>query len=154
MKAGQYGRIVNIIKHSVLANTAIKLVGNTIPEDARTMAERMFTGKDEILNLKKRDREYSEFLCFIKDSTRSALKLQVPLGVVNEKAVLDDKKYSLLIEQNRAQYCRPANKAEPQDAGEPITSPPQPDQQAPEPAPAQDQTEDFQKFKIGKRKAF
>lgn len=105
----QLDSISTALRHSVLANTSIKLIGNTTPDDARVMAERLKCTTDEILSLRKKDRKESEFLCFIKDVTLGgAVKIKVPLGAVNQKGQMTENEYSSLLASIRQKYCTTA----------------------------------------------
>ncbi len=93
------------LKHSTLANTSNKFVGKVDMADARAMGERIRIEPEQILNLKKKDRDFTEYYCHIKDRTQKAIKLRVPLGAVNQKERMSDESYNLLIKQNRQKYC-------------------------------------------------
>ena len=47
----------------------------------------------------------TEFACWVKNTTPQAIKLNVPLGVVNGMPRIDLTAYGLLIGANRARYC-------------------------------------------------
>ena len=49
----------------------------------------------------------TEFACWVKNTTPQAIKLDVPLGVVNSMPRIDLSAYDLLIGANRARYCSP-----------------------------------------------
>jgi hypothetical protein len=93
------------LKYSTLANTSIKFVGKVDAYDARAMSERIAVEPEDILSLKKRDGDYSDFFCYIKDTTQGAVKVRLPLGRVNQKERMLDEAYNSLLQKNREKYC-------------------------------------------------
>ena len=65
----------------MLANTTTKMVAGLEPNEAGDMAASMRTTKDFLLSLRKHDK-YTEFGCFIKNYTPTAVRLSIPFGVI------------------------------------------------------------------------
>lgn len=70
------------VKRSVATNTTTKLAGPVSVADARWLAAEMRTSPAMILNLKREDRKLAEFALYVRNVTPSAVKVQVPFGVV------------------------------------------------------------------------
>ena len=137
----QLDQVSTALRHSILTNTSIKLIGNAGPEDARLLAERVFCNKEDIFTLQKWERKASEFICYIKDITGRGVKIRVPFGELNRR--LMDKPGSLeaIREQNRRLYCRRL-------AVEPLQTSSVQAGPLPQPGPGTEEG-----FKIGKRKS-
>lgn len=107
--AHQYLKQLDVVstnlRHSTLSNTTIKFVGKVDLADARMMGERIRVKPENILDLKKVDRNYTEYLCYVKDFTSQGIKAQVPLGMVNQKKSINEASFNSLIEMNRKKYC-------------------------------------------------
>lgn len=91
---------------SVMSNTSIKIMGTMNISDSRKMAGEMMVKPEVFGNLKKVDYKYSEYICFIRGITNPAVKIKMPLGIVNNKPQMSDESYNLLIKQQREKFCR------------------------------------------------
>ena len=67
-------------------------------------AREMRCEPDFVQGMRKQART-TEFACWVKNTTPHAIKLDVPLGVVNSMPRIDLAAYDLLIGANRARYC-------------------------------------------------
>ncbi len=119
------------LMQSVLANTSIKFVGGVSARDAHTLDAELRTTSDFLVG-RKRERAHTEFACHVRNYTRSALSVQVPLGHVERLPRLSAEEEGVLLGANRARYTGipvfpsfrerpPAKKESPQ-----VESPPSP----------------------------
>ena len=95
------------LRATFMANTSIKLAGGVSAGDARTLAPEMYCDTDFIQGVKKR-RASTEFACWVKNVIPQAMKITVPLGIVERLPQISDDEYSELIATNRASYSSPA----------------------------------------------
>ena len=94
------------LRSSVLASTTIKFAGGLSAKDANTLDTEMRCSSDFLLAQRK-EREHTEFACFIKNYTMTALSVQIPLGFVESLPTLAYEEYQELVDNNRAQYSAP-----------------------------------------------
>jgi len=85
------------LRASLAANTSIKLAGSVSTADARTLAPDFRTTADFILNQPK-----LHFACHIRNVTKSAVSLAVPVGTLEREPRLSAKAYHALQSANRA----------------------------------------------------
>lgn len=76
------------VKRSMAGNTATKIVGPVSMQDARYLAHEMRTSPEFLRSMKK-EKSHSEFGMYIRNTTATALRVQVPFGIV-ESAPRDD----------------------------------------------------------------
>lgn len=88
----------------LLANTSIKFAGGVNAKDAQILSREMRTTAECILETKKR-RTFTEFVCFAKNVTPRAMKLSVPLGVMESEPKQSDREFEALMVLNRERYC-------------------------------------------------
>ncbi len=100
----QLDNISRNLKASVLANTSIKLIGRVEYSDADFLGRRIGLDSKELTELKK-DKKYTEYLCYVRDFTRRAVKVKFPLGFINRKAKMSQAEQKELIEMNNRKYC-------------------------------------------------
>jgi hypothetical protein len=93
---------------SVLANTSIKFAGGVSAKDARTLDAELRCDA-EFLLAQKKEREWSEFVCYVRNYTGKALSVRIPLGFVESLPTLTDAEATLLVEENRRRYSEPAS---------------------------------------------
>src|SRR4051794_18197736 len=98
---GQFDRR---LRKTVMANTAIKMVGGLSAEDADDMANDMRSDKAYLLSMRK-DAVYSKFACYVKDYTEKPVPLTFKLGEMERRPQLTKAQYRELIERNRNRYC-------------------------------------------------
>ncbi len=94
------------LKATLMSSSSIKLVGGVNSTDASQFAHEMHTKPESILRVKK-TKKYSEFACWIKNTTSRAVPITVPFGILEREPVLSQKSYAELIESNRDRYCCP-----------------------------------------------
>jgi hypothetical protein len=107
------------LRSAIAANTAIKLSGGVNDRDARALAPDMRTTAEFISAMRKR-RTSTEFACYIRNNTDSALRLAVPFGTLEAEPCMSADEESELVQLNSGRYrARPV----PAAAGE-VTVPP------------------------------
>lgn len=87
-----------------------------------------FRCKSDFLLGQRKERNHTEFACYVKNYTTKALTVSIPLGFVESQPQLDYHQYNDLLEENRLLYSEPP--LLPMDAPFPQSS-----YQKPEPAP-------------------
>ncbi len=101
----QLSNISRNLVASVMANTSIKLMGRIELADAKKMADRMGRSVEDFRNLKKKDYAFTEYLCSIKDVVEPAVKISLPLGMVNKQPTMSDENFKILKNQQREKFC-------------------------------------------------
>lgn len=114
----QLDNVSRNLKASVLANTAIKLMGKVELSDAKVMADRMRVKPDDLLDLVKKDQQYTEFLCHLQHITQAAVKIKVKLGVVNRKPQMTTGSFEQLRNEMRAKYSDAAGSGKKNGTGQ------------------------------------
>jgi len=90
----------------VMTNTAIKLVGGLSVEDARALAGNMRCTPEFLLGMKKHEAaQITQFACWVRNTTPSAIRLNVPLGLMEALQPIHPQVFASLIRFNREQYC-------------------------------------------------
>jgi len=111
------------LRATIMASTSVKFAGGVSARDASAFAREMRCDPEFVQSARKRANT-TEFACWIKNTTQQAIKLEVPLGVINGLPSIDQAAYSALISANRARYCAPADEREDRDASASPTMPP------------------------------
>jgi hypothetical protein len=91
------------LRASVAANTSIKLAGGVSDKDARALAADMRTTTDFIASMQKKSRS-TEFACYVRNQTGSALRLEIPFGAPEKAPQLSREQHAQLIAKNRRRY--------------------------------------------------
>lgn len=94
------------LRASIMSSTSIKLVGGLSAKDAKTFAPDMRTNADFLQSMRKSAGQ-TNFACYVRNQTETALKVSVPLGVLNELPQIGADTYAELIDVNRRLYCSP-----------------------------------------------
>jgi hypothetical protein len=94
------------LRASVLASTTIKFAGGVSAKDAVLLDSEYRCTANFLLERRKR-KQRTEFACYVKNYTASALSISIPLGFVEAQPQIDTATYDGLIEQNRALYSEP-----------------------------------------------
>lgn len=115
------------LRSSVAANTSIKLAGGVSDRDARTLAADMRSTPDFIAAMKKH-RSATEFACFVRNATESAVRLRIPFGALERAPTMNAAEHAALLARNRLRYA--ASPAAPRPAA---TGPDRSGQDAPPP---------------------
>ena len=94
------------LRATIMASTSIKFAGGVSARDAGAFAREMRCEPEFVQGMRKHAKT-TEFACWVKNTTPQAIKLNVPLGVVNSMPGSICAAYDLLIGANRARYCSP-----------------------------------------------
>lgn len=92
------------LRASVASSTAIKFAGGVSAGDADEIAAEMRAEADFVQGMRKR-KDATEFACFVRNVTPQALKVSVPLGVVERLGTQGTGEYQDLVDANRSRYC-------------------------------------------------
>jgi len=92
------------VRSSVFSNTAVKLASQVSDKDARALAPDMRTTHDFIASMKK-GRRSTEFACYVRNHTDSAIRLEIPFGTLEANPKMTREQHANLIEHNRARYA-------------------------------------------------
>jgi hypothetical protein len=98
------GQLERGLQAAIMASTTIKLAGGVSASDAGTIAREMRT-EPEFLQAMRKHGDRTEFACYVRNKTPTALKLTVPLGVMESRPRLDDDSYTALLELTRSRYA-------------------------------------------------
>lgn len=123
------------LRSAISANTAIKLAGGVNDRDARALAPDMRTESAFISSMRKRAKS-TEFACYIRNTTDSAVRLAVPFGTLESAPRMSAAEERVLVELNRARYS--ARRIPPQSTMKPEVPAPSPAT----PAPPQEEAAD------------
>lgn len=110
------------LRSSVLASTSIKFAGGVSAKDANVLDSELRCTAPFLMSQKK-ERDYTEFACHVRNYTGKALSVRIPLGYVESLPTMGASEQQLLLEENRARYSAP-----------PVIPPSAPFPPAPQPA--------------------
>ena len=88
------------LKAIFMGNTTTKLAGGISDADARALAPDMHTSSDFLLSMKKHQDD-SDFALSIRNLTTHAVKVEVPLGFLEDTDPLESQQYEALLALNR-----------------------------------------------------
>lgn len=94
------------LRSSVLASTSIKFAGGVSAKDANALDSELRCSAEFLMSQKK-ERNYTEFACHVRNFTAKALSVHIPLGYVESLLTMDAAEQRLLFEENRALYSAP-----------------------------------------------
>ena len=94
------------LRSSVLASTSIKFAGGVSAKDAHVLDSELRCTADFLMSQKK-ERDYTEFACHVRNFTAKALSVHIPLGYVESLPTMDVSEQRLLLAENRALYSAP-----------------------------------------------
>lgn len=89
---------------SFAASTSTKYVGGLSAKDATKLAGDMRTSDDFLLSAKKAS-DHTNFACFVKNVTPSAIMMPVEFGQMESVDLIDPAARERLISLNRERYC-------------------------------------------------
>ncbi|MDE2166097.1 MAG: type IV secretion system DNA-binding domain-containing protein [Alphaproteobacteria bacterium] len=116
------------LRASLMASTSIKFAGGVSGKDARALAEEMRCDPEFLQGMRKRKDE-TEFGCFIRQFTPTAIAVTAPLGFVEKQPRLSPEDYKDLLASIRSQYCIPLEEVQQYEP------PPRETKEAPPPKP-------------------
>jgi hypothetical protein len=91
------------LRSSIFANTSTKCVGGVSMKDATLLAEEMRTDPQFLTSMKRRH-GVTEFALWVKHVTDHAIRMQVPLGLLERQPMLAEDAYLKLIDRNSILY--------------------------------------------------
>lgn len=94
------------LRSSVLASTSIKFAGGVSAKDANVLESELRCSADFLMSQKK-ERDYTEFACHVRNFTARALSVHIPLGYVESLPTMNAAEQAVLFEENRALYSAP-----------------------------------------------
>mgnify|MGYP001610422817 FL=1 len=94
------------LRSSVLASTTIKFAGGVSAKDANALDSELRCTAD-FLMAQKKERDFSEFACHVRNFTGKALSVRIPLGYVESLPMMDAAEQAVLFEENRTLYSAP-----------------------------------------------
>lgn len=94
------------LRSSVLSSTSIKFAGGVSAKDAHVLDSELRCSTDFLMSQKK-ERDYTEFACHVRNFTAKALSVHIPLGYVESLPTMDVSEQRLLLAENRALYSSP-----------------------------------------------
>jgi len=94
------------LRASVMSNPAIRFAGGISAKDAMALKEDMRTSAETILAANKSSRA-SEFSCFVRHLTPTALTYTLPLGEAEREPRMSDADYQRLLTRIRSQVAAP-----------------------------------------------
>ncbi|WP_417455885.1 type IV secretory system conjugative DNA transfer family protein [Kordiimonas sp.] len=86
------------------ANTTIKFAGGISDKDARALASDMRTSVDMLLSMRKRA-DQTEFALSVRNQRPHALKIDIPIGFLEQQGAMSTEDYEALMEWNRERVC-------------------------------------------------
>lgn len=101
----QFDQVPPAYQRTIMANTAIKMIGGTSMYDAKTFAGEMRTTPDFIFNhscdVGDRPKE-TRFATYVKNAgMQQAITLEVPIGELDRRPRMGDREYAYLRKRNR-----------------------------------------------------
>lgn len=92
------------LRASMLSSTSIKFAGGVSAKDASTL-DSDFRCDSPFLLSQRKSAEHTRFACYVKNYTKQALSVSIPLGFIESEPQISDDEYDFLVEINRIQYC-------------------------------------------------
>ena len=92
------------LRASFMSNTGTKVVGGLSAKDAHAFASEMHVDSDFLQSLRKRSRT-TEFALYVRHQTAQALRIEVPLGLIENEEALTAQEYDALLQQNRLRFA-------------------------------------------------
>ena len=94
------------LRASFMSNTGTKVVGGLSAKDAHAFASEMHTDSGFLQSLRKRETT-TEFALYVRHQTPQALRISVPLGLLEREERLTDIEYDALIQRSRERFGVP-----------------------------------------------
>ena len=99
------------LRASVMANPAIRFAGGLSDRDARALASDMRTSSTFLMATRKR-RATSEFACYVRNHTPSAVSIHVPLGRAEREPKMSAAEFALLRDRVRTEVAAPIHEVD------------------------------------------
>jgi hypothetical protein len=94
------------LRASIMTNPAVRFVGGVSEKDAHALDADMRTTSDFLMGMRKRATD-TEFACYVRNYTASALVLRVPLGRAEREPRMELTAYASLKDRVRRQVAAP-----------------------------------------------
>ena len=97
------------VQRELASNTSIKMVGPVAYSVASQLARDMHTTPEFIQSMRSYDRSHTEFACHVRTDnlTPSAVKLTIPMGILEKEPRMSDTQHAAMRAANRARYGAP-----------------------------------------------
>ena len=92
------------VQAAVMSSTSIKIVGGLSAKDAAVFAREMRCPPEFFHEIRK-TQDHTEFACFIRNHTETAIPLDVQLGQMEKLPKLNAQEYQKRLDDNRARIC-------------------------------------------------
>ena len=92
------------LRASFMSNTGTKIVGGLSSKDANAFAAEMHTNSEFLQSLKKRA-TVSEFALYVRHHTHQAIRIEVPLGFLENQNFLEDQAYEEVLEKSQDRFA-------------------------------------------------
>ena len=99
------------LRSSMMTNPAIRFAGGVSQKDANALDSDMRTTNDVLMATRK-TKTTTEFACYVRNLTPSAVTLQVPIGLAENEPQMTDEAYATLRDRSRALLAEPLRLAE------------------------------------------
>lgn len=93
------------LRASFMSNTGTKIVGGLSAKDANAFAADMNTSPEFLQSMKKRS-AVSEFALYVRHHTTQALRIEVPLGFLEQKETMTTAEFEELQDLSRHEFCQ------------------------------------------------
>ena len=94
------------LRASIMTNPAIRFAGGVSRKDANALDSDMRTTTDFLMAMRKQD-SATEFACYIRNVTPSAVKLRIPLGSAEGEPTMTEREYDRVVARSRAMVSEP-----------------------------------------------
>ena len=94
------------LRSSMMTNPAIRFAGGVSQKDANALDSDMRTTNDVLMATRK-TKTTTEFACYVRNLTPSAVTLQVPIGLAENEPQMTDEAYATLRGRSRALLAEP-----------------------------------------------
>lgn len=112
------GQLASRLSDSINSSTSIKFVGGASYKDSNQLSKEMRTSFDFVQNMKKRQLDNcTDFACFVKNHTPTAIRLTVPFGTLKNQPRMTNSAFEILQNINRNKYSQNMS-GETQEPGE------------------------------------
>ncbi len=91
---------------ATMTNPAIRFAGGVSQKDANALDSDMRTTNDVLMATRKRN-TITEFACYVRNLTPTAVTLQVPLGLAEREPNMSDDAHAALRDRSRALLAEP-----------------------------------------------
>jgi hypothetical protein len=91
------------IMNSVMANTSVKLCGGVEHHDASTLARAMRTTPEFLMSMRQ-SKTYTQFATYVRGETASAVRMAIPLGVLEAAPRMSPQQHAEVLTRNRRRY--------------------------------------------------